>query len=108
MSPRSSFQLHQARTAPPVVSLDTNRATLTNLGLGQGLLRKAGAAFGEQLGPGPTSLDLHWPPIGLSMPSMALGKSKTRTGTKGQISSLKDGEKLDVFLARGCGQLSVW
>ena len=34
-------------------------------------------------------------------------QDEDKTGTKGQVSSLKDGEKLDVFLARGCGQLSV-
>ena len=34
-------------------------------------------------------------------------QDKDRTGTKGTLTSIKEGEKLDVFLARGCGQLTV-
>ena len=34
-------------------------------------------------------------------------QDEDKTGTKGQLSALKEGEKLDAFLARGCGQLSV-
>ena len=34
-------------------------------------------------------------------------QAEDRTGTKGTLSSIKEGEKLDVFLARGCGQLTI-
>ena len=48
-------------------------------------------------------------PIVLSMGWMAFAKfrMKDRTGIKGTLSSIKEGEKLDVFLARGCGQLTI-
>ena len=34
-------------------------------------------------------------------------QDEDRAGTKGTLTSIKEGEKLDVFLARGCGQLTV-
>ena len=34
-------------------------------------------------------------------------QDKNKIGTKRRLSALKEGEKFDVFLARGCGQLSI-
>ena len=81
-----------------VVSLDTGRSALTGLGLGRGLLRKAGAAFGGSLA---ADRIIH------AIDGLRKVQDEDKTGTKGQVSSLKDGEKLDVFLAPKCGQLSV-
>ena len=76
-----------------------------SLGLGQGLLRKAGAAFGEQLGPSNPTLATDR--IIHAIDGLRKAQDEDKTGTKGQVSSIKEGEKLDVFLARGCGQLSI-
>ena len=77
----------------------------TAFGLGQGLVRKARASFGEQLGPGNPALatdrKIH------AIDGLRKAQDEDKTGTKGQISSVEEGEKLDFFLARGCGQLSV-
>ena len=57
MLPRDFSQRPLVSTPPAsVTALDTGRSALTDLGLGRGLLRKAGAAFGEQLRPSSTSL----------------------------------------------------
>ena len=73
-----------------VVSLDTGRSALADLGLGRGLLRKAGAAFGEQLGPSSTSLATDR--IIHAIDGLRKVQDEDKTGTKAQISSLKDGE----------------
>ena len=76
-----------------------------SIGLGQGLVRKAGAAFGEQLGPSNPTLATDR--IIHAIDGLRKAQDEDKTGTKGQVSSIKEGEKLDVFLARGCGQLSI-
>ena len=76
-----------------------------SIGLGQGLVRKAGAAFGEQLGPSDPTLATDR--IIHAIDGLRKAQDEDKTGTKGQVSSIKEGEKLDVFLARGCGQLSI-
>ncbi|CAE7682206.1 unnamed protein product, partial [Symbiodinium microadriaticum] len=76
-----------------------------SLGLGQGLVRKAGAAFGEHLGPSDPTLATDR--IIHAIDGLRKAQDEDKTGTKGQVSSIKEGEKLDVFLARGCGQLSI-
>ncbi|OLQ15436.1 hypothetical protein AK812_SmicGene287 [Symbiodinium microadriaticum] len=76
-----------------------------SLGLGQGLVRKAGASFGEQLGPSDPTLATDR--IIHAIDGLRKAQDEDKTGTKGQVSSIKEGEKLEVFLARGCGQLSI-
>ena len=76
-----------------------------SIGLGQGLVRKAGAAFGEQLGPSDPTLATDR--IIHAIDGLRKAQDEDKTGTKGQVSSIKEGEKLDIFLARGCGQLSI-
>ena len=76
-----------------------------SLGLGQGLVRKAGAAFGEQLGPGNPTLATDR--IIHAIDGLRKAQDEDKTGSKGQVSSIKEGAKLDAFLARGCGQLSI-
>ena len=68
-------------------------------------MRKAGAAFGEQLGPSNPTLATDR--IIHAIDGVRKAQDEDKTGTKGQVSSIKEGEKLDVFLARGCGQLSI-
>ena len=41
------------------------------------------------------------------MQSMATGQDEDKTGSKGTLTSTKEPEKLDVFLARGCGETRV-
>ncbi|CAE7264558.1 unnamed protein product, partial [Symbiodinium microadriaticum] len=69
------------------------------------LVRKAGASFGEQLGASNPTLArdriIH------AIDGLRKAQDEDKTGTKGQVSSIKEGEKLDVFLARGRGQLSI-
>ncbi|CAE7615113.1 LCP2 [Symbiodinium sp. CCMP2456] len=76
-----------------------------NLVLLPGLRRKAGANFGDLAAtadPGlATDRIIH------AIDGLRKAQDEDKTGTKGQLSALKEGEKLDVFLARGCGQLSV-
>ena len=44
---------------------------------------------------------------GHALDGLRKAQDEDRTGTKGTLTSIKEGEKLDVFLARGCGQLTV-
>ena len=104
------FPSSDANTRPIVSSVPqpTNvYQILPAFGLGQGLLRKAGAAFafGEQLGSSTPALATDR--IIHAIDGLRKAQDEDKTGTKGQVSSIKDGEKLDVFLAWGCGQLSV-
>ena len=57
-------------------TLDVGSSSLQSLSLGQGLVRKAGAAFGQQLGTGSTALAI---PTGSYMLSTDLGRPRTRT-----------------------------
>ena len=79
------------------------------MGLGRGRLRrleKVGAKFGElsaTSNPSLTTTDriIH------AIDGLRKAQEEDKTGTKGQLCALKEGEKLDVFLSPGCGQLSV-
>ena len=94
-------------TTSGLVSAATGALSLhqPSIGLGQGLVRKAGASFGEQLGPSDPTLATDR--IIHAIDGLRKAQDEDKTGTKGQVSSIKEGEKLDVFLARGCGQLSI-
>ena len=79
-------------------------------GLWSGLPSKAGAAFTETLGGGTGAQDgstLAADRIIHALDGLRKVQDEDRTGTKGTLSSIKEGEKLDVFLARGCGQLTI-
>ena len=101
------FPTSGIETTPGLVSVATGALSLhqPSIGLGQGLVRKAGAAFGEQLGPSDPTLATDR--IIHAIDGLRKAQDEDKTGTKGQVSSIKEGEKLDVFLARGCGQLSI-
>ena len=60
--------------------------------------------FGEHLEAGSTALATDR--IIHAIDGLRKAQDEDKTG-KGQVSSLKDGEKMDVFLARGCEQFSV-
>ena len=71
---------------------------------------KAGATFTEALGSStgaPDSGTLAADRIIHALDGLRKVQDEDRTGTKGTLSSIKEGEKLDVFLARGCGQLTI-
>ena len=76
----------------------------TTFGLGQGLVRKAGASFGEQLGPSTPALATDR--IIHAIDGLRKAQDEDKTGTKGQV-SLSRRVRGWTFLARGCGQLSV-
>ena len=57
-------------------------------GVWSGLPSKAGAAFSENLGSGSGAQDLD---------GLRKVQDEDRTGAKGTLSSIKEGEKLDVF-----------
>ena len=101
------FPTPGSETRPSLVSAaaGTLATNPTAFGLGQGLVRKAGASFGEQLGPSTSALATDR--IIHAIDGLRKAQDEDKTGTKGQVSSIKEGERLDVFLARGCGQLSV-
>ena len=67
---------------------------------------KAGSAFTENLIP-QESASLATDRILLALDGLRKAQDEDRTGTKGTLTSIKEGEKLNVFLARGCGQLTV-
>ncbi|CAE7323972.1 unnamed protein product [Symbiodinium sp. CCMP2456] len=69
------------------------------------LLRKAGANFGDLAATSDPGLATDR--ISHAIDGLRKAQDEDKTGTKGQLSALKEGEKLDVFLARGCGQLSI-
>ena len=60
--------------------------------LWSGLSNKAGAAFGEALD---------------AIDGIRRSQEAEKTGTKGTLASIQEGERLDVFLALGCGELTV-
>ena len=101
------FPTSGIETSSGLVSVATGALSLhqPSIGLGHGLVRKAGAAFGEQLGPSDPTLATDR--IIHAIDGLRKAQDEDKTGTKGQVSSIKEGEKLDVFLARGCGQLSI-
>ena len=79
-------------------------------GLWSGLPSKAGATFTEALGSSTGATDsgtLAADRIIHALDGLRKVQDEDRTGTKGTLSSIKEGEKLDVFLARGCGQLTI-
>ena len=79
-------------------------------GLWSGLPSKAGATFTETLGGSTGAQDgstLAADRIIHALDGLRKVQDEDRTGTKGTLSSIKEGEKLDVFLARGCGQLTI-
>eukprot|EP00439_Symbiodinium_sp_Y106_P045821 s1525_g5.t2 len=93
---------------PPVVAMGRQTQKFTPGGtalaaahgrahVGQGLVRKAGAVFGEHLEAGSTALATDR--IIHAIDGLRKAQDEDKTG-KGQVSSLKDGEKMDVFLAR--------
>ncbi|CAE7419750.1 unnamed protein product [Symbiodinium microadriaticum] len=63
---------------------------------------EAGSSFVDALGVSNTSQALATDRI-----IHAIDGLQDTTGAKGQVSSVKEREKLDVFLARGCGDLTV-
>ncbi|CAE7252651.1 unnamed protein product, partial [Symbiodinium pilosum] len=67
---------------------------------------KTGASFGESLGSsGSTSLATDR--IIHAIDGLRKAQDEDKTGTKGTLTSVKEPEKLDVFLARGCGETQV-
>ena len=101
------FPTSGSENRPSLVSAaaGTLASNSTAFSLCQGLVRKAGASFGEQLGASNPTLArdriIH------AIDGLRKAQDEDKTGTKGQVSSIKEGEKLDVFLARGRGQLSI-
>ena len=79
--------------------------------LWSGLPSKAGATFTEALGGHPSTegdaSSLATDRITHALDGLRKAQDEDKTGTKGTLASLKEGEKLDVFLARGCGQLTI-
>ena len=68
--------------------------------------RKTGASFSEALGAAPggaVTADrlIH------AIDGLRKAQDEDKTGSKGVVSALKEPEKLDVFLARGCGETQV-
>ena len=86
------------------------RVTLLFSRLWSGLPSKAGAAFNETFGSSGSAQDgssLAADRIIHALDGLRKVQDEHRTGAKGTLSSTKEGKKLDVFLARGCGQLTI-
>ena len=66
---------------------------------------RAGASFGEALGEG--SQLQHTDRIIHAIDGLRKAQDDDKNLTKGSLSSIKEAEKMDVFLARGCGTLSI-
>ena len=75
--------------------------------LWSGLSNKAGAAYGEAFGSSADPASAATDRIIHAIDGMRRSQEAQKTGTKGTLSSIQEGEKLDVFLARGCGELTV-
>ena len=127
--------LIQVRGAPPILSPQPCRAvptlflgslpTSTSRGLAaslffqggvetdrkhlwSGLSNKAGAAFVDALGVGPADLPAaSTDRIIHAIDGIRRAQQAEKTGTKGTLASIQEVEKLDVFPARGCGELTV-
>ena len=84
------FPTSGSDTAPGLVSAATGALTLhqPSIGLGQGLVRKAGASFGEQLGPSDSTLATDR--IIHAIDGLRKAQDEDKTGTKGQVSSIKE------------------
>ena len=68
---------------------------------------KAGAAYGEAFGSSADPARAATDRIIHAIDGIRRSQEAEKTGTKGTLSSTQEGEKLDVFLARGCGELTV-
>ena len=75
--------------------------------LWSGLANKAGATYGEAFGSGADPASAATDRIIHAVDGIRRSQEAEKTGTKGTLSSIQEGEKLDVFLARGCGELTV-
>ena len=75
--------------------------------LWSGLSNKAGAAYGEAFGSSADPASAATDRIIHAIDGIRRSQEAEKTGTKGTLSSIQEGEKLDVFLARGCGELTV-
>ena len=107
MSSRSPSPLLQSAQAPrafahtlsPNFQVSTGAAPLPHDS------RKAGAAYGESLGGAPdhTQTDR----IIRAIDGIRKAQDEDKTGAKGTVISLKETERMDVFLARRCGETQV-
>ena len=68
--------------------------------------RKTGASFSEALGASPGGA-VTADRLIRAIDGLRKAQDEDKTGTKGVVSALKEPEKLDVFLARGCGETKV-
>ena len=75
--------------------------------LWSGLSNKAGATYGEALGSGSDQASAATDRIIHAIDGIRRSQEAEKTGTKGTLASIQEGEKLDVFLARSCGALTV-
>ena len=75
--------------------------------LWSGITNKAGATYGEAFGSSADSASAATDRIIHAIDGVRRSQEAEKTGTKGTLASIQEGEKLDVFLARGCGELTV-